>query len=160
LTIDLEFQSYDADRLAEIFESHIPFNKMLGLRCLEIADGKVRVELPYRPEHVGNPEIPALHGGAISATLDTTGGLAVWSQAGPHDRVSTIDLRVDFLRPGRAEPLIAVARVVRLGNKVGVAELRAFHPDAEDRPVAAGMGVYSVKRDNGGDGDKWDWQHE
>ncbi len=160
MTTDLEFQSYDAHRLAEIFESHIPFNKLLGLRCLEIADGEVRVELPYRPEHVGNPEIPALHGGAISATLDTTGGLAVWSQAGPHDRVSTIDLRVDFLRPGRAEPLIAVARVVRLGNRVGVAELRAFHPDAEDRPVAAGMGVYSVKRDNGGDGDRWDWQSD
>ncbi len=51
-----------------------------------------------------------------------------------------------------------VAKVVRLGNRVGVAELRAFHPDAEDKPVAAGMGVYSVKRDNGGDGDKWDWQ--
>jgi uncharacterized protein (TIGR00369 family) len=160
LTTDFEFQSHDADHLAEIFESHIPFNTLLGLRCLEIAEGGVRVELPYRPEHVGNPEIPALHGGVISATLDTTGGLAVWSQAGPHDRVSTIDLRVDFLRPGRAEPLIAVARVVRLGNRVGVAELRAFHPDAEDRPVAAGMGVYSVKRDNGGDGDRWDWQSD
>ena len=160
MTLKLEMPTYNAERLAEIFESHIPFNKFLGLRCLTIANGNVRVELPYRPEHVGNPEIPALHGGAISATLDTTGGLAVWSQAGPNDRVSTIDLRVDFLRPGRAEPLIAVARVVRLGNRVGVAELRAFHPDAEDRPVAAGMGVYSVKRDNGDDGGKWEWQSE
>ncbi len=158
MTSKLEMPSYTADRLAEIFETYIPFNKLLGLRCLEINDGDVRVELPYRPDLVGNPEIPALHGGAISSTLDTTGGLAVWSQAGPHDRVSTIDLRVDYLRPGRAEPLIVVAQVVRIGNRVGVAELRAFHPDAEDRPIAAGMGVYSVKRDNGGNGGRWDWQ--
>jgi len=160
MTTKLEMASYNADRLAKICESYIPFNKLLGLRCLEIEDGRVRVELPYRSELVGNPEIPALHGGAISSTLDTTGGLAVWSQAGPNDRVSTIDLRVDYLRPGRAEPLIAVAKVVRLGNRVGVAELRAFHPDAEDRPVAAGMGVSSVKRDNGDEGGRWEWQDE
>ncbi len=41
-----------------------------------------------------------------------------------------------------------------------LADLRAFHPLGEDRPVAAGMGVYSVKRDNGGDGDRWEWQTE
>jgi len=158
LTRNLQFKSFGADELAYAFEELLPFNKLLGLRCLDIEEGLVRVELPFRPEHVGNPEIPALHGGAISATLDTTGGLAVWSQAGPNDRVSTIDFRVDYLRPGRAEPLIAVARVVRLGNRVGVAELRAFHPDSEDRPVAAGMGVYSVKRDNGDVGGKWEWQ--
>jgi len=158
MTHELEIPMYDAERLAEIFESDIPFNKLLGLRCLEIRDGLVRAELPYRPELVGNPEIPALHGGAISSTLDTTGGLAVWSQAGPHDRVFTIDLRVDFLRPARAEALIAVARVVRLGNRVGVAELRAFHADEDDRPVAVGTGVYNVKRDAGNSGDRWEWQ--
>jgi uncharacterized protein (TIGR00369 family) len=151
----------DADTLGRVFESAIPFNRLLGLRCLEIEAGSVRVELPFRPELIGNPEIPALHGGAISATLDTTGGLAVWSQARPADRVSTIDLRVDFLRPGRPEPVISVARVIRLGNHVGVAELRAFHPDDEDRPIAAGMGVYSVKRDNGADRRaRWAWQEE
>ena len=136
--------NFDTAFLGKLFEQYIPFNRLLGLRCIEIRDGHVRVELPFRPELVGNPEIPALHGGAISSTLDTTGGLAVWSHARPMDRVSTIDLRVDFLRPGRAEPLIAEAEVVRLGNRVGVAELRAFHPGAEDKPVAAGMGVYSV----------------
>jgi len=158
MTHQLEMETYDTARLAEIFETRIPFNKLLGLKCLSISEGLVRVELPFSPELVGNPEVPALHGGAISSTLDTTGGLAVWSQAGPHDRVSTIDLRVDFLRPARAEPLIAEARVVRLGNRVGVAELRAFHAGAEDRPVAAGMGVYNVKRNNGADEGRWEWQ--
>jgi uncharacterized protein (TIGR00369 family) len=148
----------NAEMLAKVFEEYIPFNRFLGLRCLEISESGVRVELPYRPELIGNPEIPALHGGAISSTLDTTGGLAVWSRAQPKDRVSTIDLRVDYLRPGRPENLIAVARVVRLGNRVGVAELRAFHADDEERPVAAGMGVYSVKRENSDSQPVWKWR--
>jgi uncharacterized protein (TIGR00369 family) len=157
LTKKLQFETRDAKQLAKAFEDYIPFNRFLGLRCLEVEDGHARVELPFRPELVGNPEIPALHGGAISATLDTTGGLAVWSKARPDDRVSTIDLRIDYLRPGRADPFIAVAKVVRLGNRVGVAELRAFHPGDEDRPIAAGMGVYSVKRNGDDNGARWIW---
>lgn len=149
---------YDEAFLGRLFESYIPFNTLLGLRALEIGDGRVRSELPFRPELIGNPEIPALHGGVISATLDTTGGLAVWSRVKPMDRVSTIDLRVDFLRPGRSEALIAVGSVVRVGNRVGVVELRAFHAGEEDRPVATGTGVYSVKRRSGeAAGATWTW---
>jgi uncharacterized protein (TIGR00369 family) len=146
------------EHLAVAFEQFIPFNRWLGLKCLEILPGRVRVELPFREELIGNPEIPALHGGAISATLDTTGGLAVWSQAHPRDRVSTIDLRIDYLRPGRSQALIATAEVVRLGNRVGVAQLRAFHDDSDGALVAAGMGVYSVRRIEGDDGpESWAW---
>jgi uncharacterized protein (TIGR00369 family) len=144
--------------LAAAFEHHIPLNHWLGLKAAEILPGRVRVELPYKAELIGNPEIPALHGGAISATLDTTGGLAVWSQARPMDRVSTIDLRIDYLRPGRPETLVAIAEVVRLGNRVGVTQLRAFHVGEEDRPVAAGMGVYSVRRARDDHGpESWDF---
>jgi len=81
----------------------------------------------------------------------------VWSSVGTHDRVSTVDLRVDYLRPGRPETLLGRAEVVRAGNRVGVAALRAYHPGAEDRPIAAGMGVYNVRK-LGKDqpGDLWD----
>ena len=147
------------EAVRQLFEELIPFNKFLGLTIDEMSETVTRLVLPFRPEFIGNPEIPAMHGGVISATLDTTGGVAVWSQARPMDRVSTVDLRVDYLRPGRAERLIVVADVVRLGGRVGVAELRAFHAGAEDKPVAAGMGVYNVKRTEGEDsGTLWSWQ--
>lgn len=158
MTADLHFRSFDAAELATAFEQLIPFNRFLGMRCIEVGNGRAVTELPFRPELVGNPEIPALHGGAMSSILDTTGGLAVWSKARPDDRVSTIDLRVDYLRPGRAEPLVVVAEVVRLGNRVGVATLRAYHRAAEDRTIAAGMGVYSVKRNGDDRGARWVWQ--
>lgn len=129
-----------------LFEQVIPFNRHLGMTLGHVEPGLVQLHLPFREEFIGNPEVPALHGGVISALLDTAGGAAVWSRIEANDRVSTVDLRVDYLRPGRPLPLIGQGRVVRLGNRVGVAELRAFHPGAEDKPVAAGMGVYNVRR--------------
>ena len=133
------------ERLARLFES-TPFFRFLGMAFNVVKVGRVEIEIPFRQELIGNPELPALHGGVISALLDTCGGAAVWSQLGKGDRVSTVDLRVDYLRPGRPETLIGVGRVIRLGNRVGVAELRAFHPGRVDEPVAVGTGVYNVRR--------------
>jgi uncharacterized protein (TIGR00369 family) len=134
------------DQVRSFFRDAIPFNRFLGMDMTRVDSGLVQLTLEFRPEFIGNPMLPALHGGVISSLLDTAGGAAVWSQAEPTDRISTVDLRVDFLRPGRPEPLVGQGRVVRLGNRVGVAELRAWHPGREDKPVAAGMGVYNIAR--------------
>ncbi|MFC1706036.1 hotdog fold thioesterase [Planctomycetota bacterium] len=145
------------DLVKLLFERIIPFNRYLGMSVLDIEPGLARLQLPFRDEFVGNPEIPALHGGVVSTLLDTVGGAAVWSGVEAHDRVSTVDLRVDFLRPGRSELLVGQGRVVRLGNRVGVVELRAYHHGAEDRPVAVGTGVYNVSRVKATDAAKlWD----
>ncbi|MFH2010237.1 MAG: hotdog fold thioesterase [bacterium] len=133
-------------QLSTFFEQKIPFNRFLGVTVRQFDSGLVQLELPARDEFIGNPMLPALHGGVISSLLDTAGGGAVWSQVGNGEAVSTVDLRVDFLRPGRQLPLVGQGKVVRLGNKVGVTELRAFHPGAQDKPVAAGMGVYNIAR--------------
>ena len=128
-------------------ESLIPFNKFLGMRVLAIERdrGFVRMEIPFRDELVGDPQRPALHGGVLSALADTAGGLAVWSKVfDQRSRVSTIDLRIDYLRPGRLETLVAEALVVRLGNRVGVADVRLFHPGKPEETVATGKGVYNV----------------
>ena len=143
-------------KLKALFESVIPFNCFLGITVDQLEDGEAHLALPFRPEFIGNPMLPALHGGVISSLLDTAGGAAVWSQIDEGDRVSTVDLRVDYLRPGRPEPLIGRGRVVRLGNRVGVAELRAWHPGREDRLVAAGMGVYSISHLSSEEGERWD----
>jgi uncharacterized protein (TIGR00369 family) len=76
---------------------------------------------------------------------DVAGGLAVWSFAeDPRSRVSTIDMRIDYLRPGRLRDLYAEARVVRVGSRVGVADVFVFHDDAETEHVATGKGVYNI----------------
>jgi uncharacterized protein (TIGR00369 family) len=124
----------------------IPFNRLLGIQVDELRRGHARLSIPFRPEFIGDSMRPALHGGVISALLDTAGGAAVWTTVTASDRVSTIDLRVDYLLPGRAAPLVVDANVVRSGNRVGVVTMRAFHPDAPDSTVADGKGVYNIKR--------------
>jgi uncharacterized protein (TIGR00369 family) len=144
----------DRHLLRVLFEQVIPFNRFLGVRLTQVGDGVACLELPFRPEMLGNPVAGTLHGGAISALLDNAGGVAVWSQIRQDDLLSTVDLRVDYLRPAAAQTLIARAEVVRLGNRVGVVHLRAFHPERESTPVAAGVGVYNIRRTAAG-GELW-----
>lgn len=129
-----------------LIENMIPFNKYLGIRLAEAGDGRVRLELPYRPEFIGDSFRPALHGGVISTLIDTAGGFAVWTQVSLQDRVSTIDLRVDYLAHGLPEALFAEAAVVRVGNRVGVTDIRCFQPSNPSRIVATGKAVYNIKR--------------
>ena len=137
---------FDEASLIRLTEEFIPFNKFLGMRVASIKKGFARIEIPFRPELIGDPLRPALHGGVVSTLADTAGGMAVWSGVDDErSRVSTIDLRIDYLRPARLETLVAEATVVRLGNRVGVADVRLFHPGAESDTVATGKGVYNVK---------------
>jgi uncharacterized protein (TIGR00369 family) len=129
-----------------LIQEIIPFNKFLGITIDEAREGFVRLKLPYRPELIGDASRPALHGGVISTLIDTCGGFAVWTQLSIEDRVSTIDLRVDYLAPGAPEALVAEATVVRVGNRVGVVDVRCWQPSAPSRTVATGKAVYNIKR--------------
>jgi uncharacterized protein (TIGR00369 family) len=136
----------DPITLKQVAEEFIPFNKFLGLKATHVERGKVRLEIPWRDELVGDPMRPALHGGVISMLADTAGGMVVWSMIdNVMARVSTIDLRIDYLRPGRLEQLVAEATVVRVGGRVAVADIRLFHMSAEAETVATGKGVYAIK---------------
>jgi uncharacterized protein (TIGR00369 family) len=135
----------DATALRQVMEELIPFNRVLGIRVAEIDKGHVRMEIAFREELIGDPVRRAVHGGVISALADTAGGCAVWSALDEETaRVSTIDIRIDYLRPGRPETLVAEANVVRAGRRVGVADIRLFHPSAPAESIATGKGVYNV----------------
>lgn len=136
----------DPTALRQVLEEFIPFNKWLGIRAVSVERGTVKIEIPWREELIGDPIKRALHGGVISTMADVAGGMAVWSALeDPWARVSTVDLRVDYLRPGRQHALIAEAHVVRLGGRLGVADIRLFHPGQEADVVATGKAVYVVK---------------
>lgn len=125
--------------------SYIPFNQHLGLETLDVESGVARMRLPFRPEHVGDPMRPALHGGVLATLIDTCGGAAVWTLLKLTERVSTIDMRVDYLRPARPDALMAEARVTRKGRHVAVASVRVWHSDKPDSLIAEGKAVYSVR---------------
>jgi uncharacterized protein (TIGR00369 family) len=127
-------------------EEDIPFNRFLGMRLLELGEGFARVEIPFRPELIGNPYVPAIHGGVLSTLVDTCGGAAAFTQITPPETVSTIDLRVDYLRPGESRALVCESRVSRMGNRVASVDSKIFHPEEPERLIATGKAVYNVKR--------------
>ena len=134
-------------QIREFFSQHIPFNHYLGLELDTLGDGVAQVRLPFKPQFVGDPLRPALHGGVIATLLDTAGGAALWTTLALADRISTVDIRVDYLRPGRLEALIAEARVRRAGNRMGVVSIKTWHPGTEDEIIAEAMAVYNIRRE-------------
>jgi uncharacterized protein (TIGR00369 family) len=132
------------EQLLAIMEEHVPFNRYLGLRGESIGHGRAVMVLPVRPEFVGDPRRPALHGGVLSALIDTAGGVAAWSALGHGETVSTVDLRVDYLEPaGLGAPLRAEAELVRKGNRVCHVKVAVTQGEAL---VAEGRAVFNIHR--------------
>lgn len=120
----------------------VPFNRLLGIRGESAAPGRCVLALDVREDHLGDTRRPALHGGVVSALIDTAGGVAAWSALTGSESVSTVDLMVDFLEPARqAGPLRAEAELIRKGNRVCHVRVRVTQ---DGLLVAEGRGIYNI----------------
>ena len=141
--------------LTELFEHKIVFNQLLGLKVVSVQAHEVKACIHMRPELVGHFSHNRVHGGVISAALDALGGLAVMAAIGarhmdeaPQQRLQrfaklgTIDLRIDYLRPGISDHIELSAEVLRLGSRVASTRM-AFH-GAGDKLLAVGSAAYIV----------------
>lgn len=141
----MEEPLWSYDGLKQLLEEQIPYNKFLGLKLDEVSEETVTLRIPFFPELVGDPWRPALHGGVISMLIDTAGGAAVFHAVKQLTKISTVDLVVDYLRPGPLADIVAVARVVRKGNRVCIATVDVHAGGAAaDGPFAQGRGVYNI----------------
>ena len=138
-------------RIRSIFEESIPFNRLLGLKMISIDPELPHCRFAMREELIGNPTRGILRGGVISAVLDVIAGfsihLALLAQHGPKEEIhfpyiATIDLRVDYLRPGRGKWFDATARVVRMGRRIAVMHME-LRNDSDDL-IATGSAAYVV----------------
>ncbi|MCB9748982.1 MAG: hotdog fold thioesterase [Myxococcales bacterium] len=153
---DADAKQPDRAQLIQFFEEGIPFNKHLGVRVTHLDERRAVLSMATKPEHIGDVQRPALHGGITAALADAAGGLVCFSAlTNPRDRVSTIDLRIDYLRPGTpGEDLHCEATLVRMGNRVGVARVLVFSgprpplddPERHDRAIATAQAAYNVLR--------------
>jgi len=146
----------DLDRaLRLIFEEKVPFNRMLGLKVEHVGDSSVGMTITMRDEFVGHFVHRVLHGGVSASVLDVTGGLAAFvgtlnksrhlsfaEQIERFNDLGTIDLRVDYLRPGRGRWFAATGYILRIGSKVAVTRME-LHND-QDNLIAVGTGAYTV----------------
>jgi uncharacterized protein (TIGR00369 family) len=141
--------------LKEITEEKIPFNKLIGMKIETLDLDKIGIRFEMSPELVGNFTRGNLHGGVISSVLDVTGGMVALTgimkkmEGQSFDEISerfnkigTIDIRVDYLRPGLGEYFIATGSTLRTGNKVSVTRME-LHND-KGILIAVGTGTYVV----------------
>lgn len=139
--------------VTDLFTQKMPFNKMLGLQIANYTTESVEVHFDWQDELVGNPMQKILHGGVISTVLDVVGGLMAIAgllakAQGQSEQaflrslgtLGTIDLRTDFLRPGRGEHFVATARLIRSGNKVCVCRMELHNE--QNVHIACGTGTY------------------
>lgn len=141
------------DILKQIFHE-VPFNKTLGLKLHTLTPHETSIHFASRDEHIGNFLHGILHGGVISAILDAAGGVVAMASiihkhpkttnptelAALIGKCSTIDLHINYLRPGRGETFIAKAYMVKSGSKIIFMRMELINQDNE--LIASGTGTY------------------
>lgn len=143
------------DLLKTIYEQSMPFHRLLKVQIATLTATDVEVRIDMREELVGNFIRGMLHGGVISSILDLTGGLVASVELLKHlegldveelakrmAKIGTIDLRVDYLRPGKGEFFTATGSVLRKGSKVAVVRTELIND--QKVLIAAGTGTYLV----------------
>jgi uncharacterized protein (TIGR00369 family) len=141
--------------LTEIFETRIVFNQVLGLKVTSLHGGGVTGRITMKHDLIGHFAHNRIHGGVISAGLDAMGGLATMAAIGARHmdeppaqrllrfgKLGTIDLRIDYLRPGISEHFELHAEVLRLGSRV--ASTRMEFRGADGKLLSTGAGAYII----------------
>ena len=150
-----EFEEEFVVGLKKVFEELIVFNQLLGLKITMLKPERVCARIDMRNDLVGHFSYNRVHGGVISAGLDAMGGLAVMAAIGARHmdeppaqrlqrfaKLGTIDLRVDYLRPGIGDYFELRAEVLRLGSRV--ASTRMEFLGADGKLLSTGAGAYIV----------------
>jgi uncharacterized protein (TIGR00369 family) len=134
----------DPEALASAVQ-FVPHNRALGMTFVENVAGRITLALPYDEKLIGNPMTRVLHGGAITALMDATCGMAVFLKLREPVPVATLDLRIDYLRPATPDkPVHARAECFKLTRNVAFVRCEAFHPEAETDRVAVANGTFIV----------------
>ncbi|MEM8580435.1 MAG: PaaI family thioesterase [Pseudomonadota bacterium] len=136
----------DKAKIATQFISFLPHAKALDLRIEDIGDGFAVISMPYTKSLVGDASTGVIHGGAVSALMDTCGGAAVMSHPDAPGGTATIDLRIDYMRaatPGQR--ITARADCHHITRTVAFVRAVATDDDVA-RPVAMATGAFTVER--------------
>lgn len=133
-------------RAARTFIQALPHAAALNLSLDEVGDGRAVITMPYDARLVGDPATGVLHGGAISALMDTASGASVICHPEAPVSTATLDLRIDYFRPATpGQAITARAECHHVTRSVAFVRVTATDGDAT-RPVAMGTGAFTVDR--------------
>ncbi|KJZ20608.1 PaaI family thioesterase [Loktanella sp. S4079] len=136
----------DRTRIARQFIEAIPHSRALGMKLTEVGEGKAEITMPYDSRLIGDPDTGVIHGGAVSALMDTCSGAAVMAHPAAPIATATLDLRIDYMRAAKpGDQLTTRAECYHVTRTVAFVRATAFDADF-DRPVATATGAFTIQR--------------
>ena len=136
----------DTLTIARAFIEALPHSRALSMRLEEIGAGWAVISMPYDPRLIGDPETGVIHGGAVSALMDTACGASVMCHPAAGVSTATLDLRIDYMRPATPGQTIRTRAECHHVTRT-VAFVRAVATDEDEaRPVAMATGAFTVER--------------
>jgi len=145
------------EKIREYYLELLPFNKVLGIDIdrLDYESAQAVTSFNMTKDLIGNSAAGILHGGVTASVIDLTGGLSAliscarFHQDKPLDVIekklvssATIDMRVDYLRPGKGRSFQCKSRIIRAGSRIVVAKIDLYN-EKETR-IATGTATYLI----------------
>ena len=132
-------------RVKDIIENKMPANRLFGLVIIDIDNGYVKLNVPFKEEFIGDALQNLWHGGILASIADTAGGIAgATTISFPNDKINTIDIRIDYLKGATNKDIFAIAELIKQGKHIIKADIRLFHK--EDDLIAIARASYSILR--------------
>ncbi len=119
---------------------HIPYMRFLGIQ-VDRKGNELTTILPFNETLIGNPTLPALHGGVIGAFLEITSVIQLLFDTSCERLPKTVDLSIDYLRSGRPVPTYGRAIVTRQGRRIANVRTEIWQ-EQKAKPVAVAHGHY------------------
>ena len=130
--------------VAKNFPKVVPHAGDMGIETVSADKGEVTLRLPFRKEFLGDLDRQLVHTGVISSLMDTASGIAVLCRLTHMERIATLDLRVDYLRPALPDTDILIhAECYHLTQLIAFTQAVAWQKD-ESKPVAKGTAAFML----------------